>query len=125
MNLNHLTCFFQLKNENIFLFFRIQQGFKLPRSCLFPLNNAYVCHDDIASGHKFVISKEDETQKLKPFFQDYDYLFFAQNLDLLTKTCSGGLLFFTGQTIVGVILKDAYTFLMDGSSVEEFIQVLK
>ena len=64
---------------------KIEQGFKLPRSCLFPLNNAYVGHDDVANGTKFVISKEEEKQKLKPFFQEYDYLFFAQNLDLLTK----------------------------------------
>ncbi len=101
---------------------RIQQGFKLPRSCLFPLNNAYVGYDDIVSGTKFVISKEDEAQKLKPFFQDYDYLFFAQNLDILTKTCSGGLLFFTGKTVVGVMLKDAYSFLMDGSLLNKFIE---
>ena len=101
---------------------RIQQGFKQPRSCLFPLNNAYVGYDDVVSGLKFVISKEDEAQKLKPFFQDYDYLFVAQNLDILTKTCSGGLLFIIGQTVVGVMLKDAYSFLMDGSLLDAFLE---
>jgi hypothetical protein len=100
---------------------RIQQGFKLPRSCLFPLNNAYVGNDDVVSGVKFVVSKEEEAEKLKPFFQDYDYLFFAQNLDILTKTCSGGLLFLSGQTLVGVMLKDAYSFLMDGSRLNDFL----
>jgi hypothetical protein len=29
---------------------KLEQGFKLPRSCLFPLNNAYVAYDDVATG---------------------------------------------------------------------------
>jgi hypothetical protein len=76
------------------------QSFKLPRSCLFPLNNAYVGCNDLLSGLKFVVSKEAEAQKLKQFFPDHDYLFFAQNLDLLTKSCTGGLLFFNGQVLI-------------------------
>ena len=42
--------------------------------------------------------------------------------DLTTKTCNGGLLYVNGTVLVGVVLKDAYNFLMDYSSLEKFVQ---
>lgn len=103
----------------------IQQSFKLPKCCLFPVNNAYVSYDDIRTGHKFVVANGDENKKLRQFFEDKDYLFFVQNLDLLTKTCTGGLLFVVGDTLAGVLLDNAFEFLMDGCSLDDFIEVRK
>ena len=104
-------------------FDKIQQSFKLPKCCLFPLNNSFVAYDDVKTGHKFVVPNGEESQKLRQFFEGRDYLFFVQNLDLLAKTCTGGLLFLVGDTLAGVMLDDAYGFLMGESSVDYFIEV--
>ena len=42
--------------------------------------------------------------------------------DLTTKTCNGGLLYVNGTVLIGVVLKDAYNFLMDYSSLDKFVQ---
>ena len=102
---------------------RLRQSFKLPRSCLFPINNAYVGFDDVVSGHKFVVAKGDEVQKLLQRIDGIDYLFFSQNLDLLTKTCTAGLLFVVDKSLVGVLLKDGFNFLMDNGLLDRFFEV--
>ena len=41
----------------------------------------------------------------------------------MSKTCTAGLLFVVGESLVGVLLKDGYNFLMDNRLIDQFIEV--
>ena len=69
------------------------------------------------------MAKGEEVQKLQALISGIDYLFFSQNLDLMSKTCTAGLLFVVGESLVGVLLKDGYNFLMDNRLIDQFIEV--